>query len=1221
MMKKFVLLVSGLLAALSCPAFATWYGVNVEKGADIMMMDVRWPWWPESTYFANWNYHLLPGRISGYGGFAASVEAVGPKHLPNLDPEVQGAYRPSSVWSFWGGNSKGEPVRVEATSRFNYPKQYIGEGASGSLGGVWPVVRRGRWYTVLLRLWKPAGPGKHGYSYIGRWLKDVEAGRWYLYGIMRLPVEVDSFNGNAGFLEDYWFAGRSVRSLHRRLGYYRKDGRWRKADKVIYNVPPPGNTLNTYWVVDKIEKGTVLAMELSSNKALLPFKLRGKTLPLGKKTSFTLTQPDRPSLDKPAVRDVRAISTGSQVLVSWSVPPGAAPQLSYKVEIFEDARCAGPPAVRIVRRMPTTRKVLVDADLPSPAVRLTLTDVFDQQTEPVVVRAEKAPGPSPASKVKASRGLRYRMFFSGGERHVNVFYPPCRKCKQSREEKHFFVSLEEIRKARLVQQGHCLGFDLNLRGARKTGFAFVFDGLLHVPETGLYLFSMRGTDGYRIRMDGKEVLLWDGLHGPEERTFFLNLAAGDHPLDVEYFFDRRQPFFSLRWQGPGDKEFREIPVEALLHPSTGKTPVPRLSVQAVEGGLVRARVAVEAKGRKIERIQLFCDKMRIASSRGERLLFHDLLPAGRRRVWARVFYGGNHTADTEPVFLRVPSGKITGWKLGIAGEAACPRNILQVSDNAFRFIGEGEFVLYRRVQGDFTLTCRIARCLGLGGEPVNGSSWVGLTVRRDASRNNYRWRPEFGIMQTARRGIRTTPDHPDLGGGRISVQVFPKGRRWLRIVRKGRLWTAWTSADGKRWEFGTTHYKRIADSVDAGIVFRALPQDAQMYFQAAVTDLSLEKGAPPGFAFPKAVPAANTRDVPFTGIAVAPSDPEVIVLRSPEKGLLRSEDGGKTWREANGNLRGPANCVRSVAIHPTRPEVMLRAAGKAGAGGAFEGGLFLTRDGGRSWEKLDFPGDFDGLGPSALCGEVLVYLRKKPDVVLAGCETKGLFRSEDGGRTWKRILGGGRRFTAVKADPWHFRSDGRAFLHAVTCPDRFMPLLGRGGPAFAAAEEEARDYFSDNDGVSFREHCRRGDLGYLNFAFGNRSLNQFTYATTHGILFTFSNGRDGYLMRSGVEVEFLRPFTAIGFGKMKGNPWTIAYAQALDPGKPGRVSLSRNSGVRWEWVDLPSPGIPGVIAVAADCVTPAAPARHWWFLATDGLYRAEGGGKKLKKLVKVIGRR
>jgi len=33
---------------------ATWYSEGVESGADIMMMDLRWPWWPSGTYYANW---------------------------------------------------------------------------------------------------------------------------------------------------------------------------------------------------------------------------------------------------------------------------------------------------------------------------------------------------------------------------------------------------------------------------------------------------------------------------------------------------------------------------------------------------------------------------------------------------------------------------------------------------------------------------------------------------------------------------------------------------------------------------------------------------------------------------------------------------------------------------------------------------------------------------------------------------------------------------------------------------------------------------------------------------------------------------------------------------------------------------------------------------------------------------------------------------------------
>ena len=41
-------------------AKATWYGENVANGSDIMMMDVCWPWWPESTYFANFNFATNP---------------------------------------------------------------------------------------------------------------------------------------------------------------------------------------------------------------------------------------------------------------------------------------------------------------------------------------------------------------------------------------------------------------------------------------------------------------------------------------------------------------------------------------------------------------------------------------------------------------------------------------------------------------------------------------------------------------------------------------------------------------------------------------------------------------------------------------------------------------------------------------------------------------------------------------------------------------------------------------------------------------------------------------------------------------------------------------------------------------------------------------------------------------------------------------------------------
>ena len=66
-----------VLVLFPSAAYATWYGENVEDGADIMMMDLRWPWWAESTYSANWNFGTTPPGVSAYGGFAGSVATVG----------------------------------------------------------------------------------------------------------------------------------------------------------------------------------------------------------------------------------------------------------------------------------------------------------------------------------------------------------------------------------------------------------------------------------------------------------------------------------------------------------------------------------------------------------------------------------------------------------------------------------------------------------------------------------------------------------------------------------------------------------------------------------------------------------------------------------------------------------------------------------------------------------------------------------------------------------------------------------------------------------------------------------------------------------------------------------------------------------------------------------------------------------------------------------------
>lgn len=1208
-MKLFLSSLSLLL--MLCSAQATWFGENVEDGADIMMMDLRYPWWAESTYNAHWNFAFnAPDNFSGYGGFTMGVTSQAADHAPNFDPETQAAFRPGAVWSFWGSNAKGEPARVVATSEFNYPRQYIGEGASGALGGpCWPVISQARWYTMLLRVWQPIGVEDPQCAYVGRWVKDVEAGRWYLYGVVRLPTPATSFRGNAGFLEDFVFAGRSVRSVHRRRGYYRREGTWKSSDTVSYNVP----LRDTFWVVEKLEDETVLAMELSGDRSLLPQRLTGEILESGKSHAFTVKQPKHPILDQPAITQVTARSDGKQLLVSWVVPDSAAPQLQYNVEVFDNPQCENEPIVVRKERMPHTRAVLLEADIDSPTVRVSVTDVFDQKAEPVVVRAEQATVPTAPVSVKTAPGLLYELLLKDSARHVNVLYPPCAKGEQNREEKHYWVSLDEMNEGRLAQQGITHGFNVDLRGNRQHGYAFRFRGLLRVPRSGIYLFHMKGTDGYRIAVDGREALTWDGLHGPAEKTFALDLAGGDHPLAVDYFVDKQQPFFGLEWEGPGLAR-EPIPRAALLHRDTGDIPTAALAAESVKEGVVSVACEVEPNGGDIDRIQLFLGNMQVATSTSNALHYTGLLPAGSHTLWARVWYDNNHTVDSETIPITIDAAAMAGWKLGVAGEKMATRNVQQTAPDALAFVGEGEYVVYRDIEGDFTLTCRVDTCLGLNGEPVNGASWVGLTVRERAGANSYRWGREFGVLQTARYGLRTTPDWSDGGASRLSVQRLPEGCPWLRVVRQGALWTAWTSVDGIAWECGAIHHKPLNEAVGAGVVFRALPQDAQMYFRAAISSLSLVAGVPKDFRLPDATPATATAQVDLTGVVVAPSDPQIIVVRSSTRGVLRSVDGGATWRPANGKLSGPANAVRSVAIHPTDPRIMLRAAGQAGdkAGG----GLYRTGNGGGSWDRIAFPGDFDGMGPSALCGEIIAYHPNRPEVILVGCETRGLFRSEDGGTSWQRVLAAGERFTAVKFHPMDFKQNGDAVVHAVTCPDRLMPILGRGETGATNSVVTSRDYMSHDSGNHFAKQCDRSDLGLLNLTFSDPLHGTFELGSTHGVLHTFSAGRESYLFSTGVAVESLRPITALGAGWIKDQSWPCVYAQALSPAVPGQISRCDYArDIRWQWASYPGLLSAGAVAVSPCDVKRSALGHCWWFLALDGLYRLDHRSKSFTRML------
>ena len=156
-------------------------------------------------------------------------------------------------------------------------------------------------------------------------------------------------------------------------------------------------------------------------------------------------------------------------------------------------------------------------------------------------------------------------------------------------------------------------------------------------------------------------------------------------------------------------------------------------------------------------------------------------------------------------------------------------------------------------------------------------------------------------------------------------------------------------------------------------------------------------------------------------LAVAPSDPNIIYAGTGEAaprgnitygdGVYKSVDGGKSWR--NLGLKDTRQ-IGAIIVHPTNPDIVFVAALGHAFGPNEERGIFRTTDGGKTWQKVlskdrDTGGIdvvFDPHNPNTLFA-ALWQMRRQPWFFSSGGPGSGLYRSTDGGATWKQLQGNG----------------------------------------------------------------------------------------------------------------------------------------------------------------------------------------------------------------------
>ena len=152
-------------------------------------------------------------------------------------------------------------------------------------------------------------------------------------------------------------------------------------------------------------------------------------------------------------------------------------------------------------------------------------------------------------------------------------------------------------------------------------------------------------------------------------------------------------------------------------------------------------------------------------------------------------------------------------------------------------------------------------------------------------------------------------------------------------------------------------------------------------------------------------------------VAVAETNPDIVYIGGGETqlrgsitqgdGVYKSTDGGKTWKHMG--LKD-TQAIARIRIHPKNPNIVYVAALGHPYGDNKERGIFRSKNGGKTWKKILYKSPKAG-------GVDIVIDRTNPKVIYAslwqvyrkawkmwgGGPYSGIYKSTDGGDTWKEL--------------------------------------------------------------------------------------------------------------------------------------------------------------------------------------------------------------------------
>ena len=314
-----------------------------------------------------------------------------------------------------------------------------------------------------------------------------------------------------------------------------------------------------------------------------------------------------------------------------------------------------------------------------------------------------------------------------------------------------------------------------------------------------------------------------------------------------------------------------------------------------------------------------------------------------------------------------------------------------------------------------TLAAFIALSPALGvHEPRLHAQPGGNVVINPIAYQDLRWRsigPHRGGRSTAAAGVRTQPN------------VFYMGATGGGVWKTENYGITWVPVTDGQIATGSIGAIDVSDS-NPNVVYAGTGSEAIR------SNVILGRGVYKSTDAGRTWQFAGLKDVGQIGqLKIHPKDPDIVYVAAignpfgwgPERGVYRTKDGGKTWQKVL-FINEQTGAV-SVAINWANPNELYAGAWRAqrkpwtivSGGPASEGGVYKTTDGGDHWTRVG-----SGL-PDDLIGKVWVDVaQSNPKVVYAQVEAKGakggLYRTGDGGSSWTLVNSAPR----LRARPFYF---------------------------------------------------------------------------------------------------------------------------------------------------------------------------------------------------------